>query len=93
MIELKWRTTEEIAKDIAGRVKKKRRAKKISQKELSKRSGVSYGSVKRFEQTGEISLASLLKIAMVFACEDDFDDLFSRKEYTSIDEVISDAAR
>ena len=36
-----------------------------SQQTLSARSGVSYGTVKKFERTGEISLKSLLSIALV----------------------------
>jgi transcriptional regulator with XRE-family HTH domain len=39
-----------------------RKEKKISQKELSEKSGVAYASVRKFETTGIISLESLLKI-------------------------------
>ncbi len=63
---------------------------KFSQVELSKRSGVSLGSVKRFESTGEISLTSLLKIAIALECEGDFNELFSRKNYRSLQEVINE---
>lgn len=53
----------EIAKEIAENEKKKRKFRKLTQKQLSQYSGVSLPSLKRFEQTGEISLISLLKIA------------------------------
>ena len=55
----------EIAKDIAKQEKNKRKKRKLTQAELSARSGVSLASLKRFEQTGEISFVSLVKIAMV----------------------------
>lgn len=55
----------EINKLIAARVRDIRKRKKISQEKLSEKSGVSLGSVKRFEGSGEISLISLTKIAIV----------------------------
>ena len=50
--------------------------------------GVSLGSLKRFEQTGNISLDSLIKIAFVLNCQEDFESLFAKKGYSSIQEVI-----
>ncbi|MDE6568403.1 MAG: helix-turn-helix domain-containing protein [Lachnospiraceae bacterium] len=80
----------EINRDIAKRVQARRKEKKITQKQLSERSDVSLGSVKRFERTGEISLSSLIKIAFALGCEDDFDVLFAKKGYSSIQEVIDE---
>lgn len=80
----------DINMEIAKRVQKKRKTHKLTQQQLAQRSGVSLGSVKRFERTGEISLSSLVKIAFALDCEKDFDELFSRKEYSSIQEVIDE---
>ncbi len=80
----------QINKDIAARIRKKRKEKRLSQEALSKRSDVSLGSIKRFETSGEISLTSLIKLAFALGLEDDFDLLFSRKGYSSIQEVIND---
>lgn len=55
-------TTEEKMLSIAQTIRKIRKAKKISQEKLALMSNVSFGSIKRFEQTGEISLYSLVKI-------------------------------
>lgn len=49
---------------------------------------MSLGSLKRFEQTGNIALDSLIKIAFVLGCQDDFEGLFAKKGYSSIQEVI-----
>jgi transcriptional regulator with XRE-family HTH domain len=76
--------------DIAKRVRARRKEKKLSQVQLSERSDVSLGSLKRFERTGEISLSSLIKIAFALGCEEDFEHLFSRKGYSSIQEVIDE---
>jgi hypothetical protein len=43
---------------------------------------VSYGSLKRFEQTGKISLESLLKIAVVLGASEPISDLFKSTEIT-----------
>ena len=78
----------EINKEIAYRVSARRKEKKITQVQLAERSDVSLGSIKRFERTGEISLSSLIKIAFALGYEDDFDELFVKKGYASIEEVI-----
>lgn len=80
----------EIARDIAKKEKALRKRKKLTQAELSSRAGVSLPSLKRFEQTGEISFVSLLKIAAVLEDLDAFDSLFTHKEYRSIQEVIDE---
>jgi len=82
-----------IQKNLAGRVRARRKEGKISQAEMAKRSGVSYASIRRFENTGDISLASLARIAAVLGYEADFDNLFTRKNYQSIDEIIKENQR
>lgn len=84
------KTQTEIAKGIAERVKQRRKENKLTQEELSRKSGVSYGSVKRFETKGEISLSSLINIAIALECEEDFEKLFGKKKYRSIQEVIDE---
>lgn len=81
---------EEIAKDIALAEKKKRKKRKLTQAELSARAGISVGSLRRFEQTGEISFVSLLKIAVVLGEMNQFAELFTSREYASIQEVIDE---
>ena len=70
----------EIAKDIAKQEKKKRKRRKMTQAELSARSGVSLASLKRFEQTGEISFVSLVKIAVVLDETEVLAQLFLARE-------------
>lgn len=82
-----------IRNKIRDREQNKRKTLKLSQEELAKRSGVSFGSVKRFESTAEISLTSLLKIALVLESEDDFNLLFARKNYQSLQQVIDEAKK
>ena len=67
-----------------------RKRKKISQKELAVRSGVSLGSLKRFEQSGEISLKSFTKLAIALEVEGELESLFSQVPFDSIEEVINE---
>ena len=69
---------ENIKKDLALRVRTIRRKKKISQEQLWLISGVALGSIKRFERTGDISLASLIKIASALGIEEEIEHLFVR---------------
>jgi transcriptional regulator with XRE-family HTH domain len=79
----------DIKQMLSKRVRTRRREAKLSQSALADRSGVSLGSIKRFEGSGEISLASLLRIAAVLGYTADFNNLFERKNYQSLDEVLN----
>ena len=81
-------TPGELGKKIALNVRTLRKSQKLSIKQLSEVSGVSYGSLKRFESTGEISLHSLLKIAVVLDCSEAFGQLFVSEHPQSIQEII-----
>ena len=83
------KTPNEINRIIAENVVKLRKRKKISQRELSKKSGVSYASIRRFESEGEISLSSLTKIAIVLDASDELEELFTDVPFASIEEVIN----
>ncbi|MCI5857351.1 MAG: helix-turn-helix domain-containing protein [Agathobacter sp.] len=88
MITLFQKTWTEIDTDIAKRMIRLRKRKKLSQKELAAKSGVSLGSLKRFEQSGEISLQSFTKLAIALGVEDELDNLFTEVPFESIEEVI-----
>lgn len=78
---------QEIQNRIAANVRRIRRRRKISQRELASRSGVSYASLRRFESEGEISLASLAKIAITLGLEQELAALFSATPYLSVEEI------
>lgn len=85
-----WETPEEINLIVASNVKNIRKRKGISQQKLSELTGVSYGSIKRFEMTGNISLLSLTKIAIELDAVNDIKSLFTSVVYQSIEEVINE---
>ena len=50
-----------------------------TQQDLAEKSGVSYGSIKRFERTGQISFESLLKIAEALSRLSEFETILLPK--------------
>ena len=90
MNEYIWETAEELDKKIADRVRLIRKRRSISQEKLAQIRGVSFGSVKRFETTGQISLLSLTRIAMALDMADDLRQLFTEVPYRNIQEVINE---
>lgn len=91
MEALIWETAEELDKNLALRVHKIRKRRKISQQKLADLSGVSYGSIKRFETSGQISLLALTKIAMALDMADELRNIFSQVPYRNIQEVINES--
>lgn len=91
MINLEQRFAPDILRDLADRVRTRRKERGYSQQRFAERAGVSLGSYKRFEQCGEIALRSLVAIGLALGCEEDFDALFAKRGYSSIKEVIEDA--
>ena len=90
MTGLVWETAEELDQKLAGRVRNIRKRRSVSQKKLADMSGVSYGSIKRFETTGQISLLSLTKIAIALDIADDLRSIFTQIPYRTIEEVINE---
>lgn len=88
--EYVWETAEEMDLNLAKRVRRIRKRRSVSQEKLSKMSGVSFGSIKRFETTGKISLLSLTKIAVALDCGNEIRELFTQIPYRNIEEVIRD---
>lgn len=83
-------TPDDIAMNLAKRVRMRRKEHKLTQADAAERSGVSLASYKRFEQTGEISLKSLIRISIALGCEENFEELFAQKFYASIEDVINE---
>lgn len=82
------KSLEEILCDLVAREQKTRKEKRITQKELARKTGISYASIRRFETTGNISFLGLLKIANVLGCLEDFDSVFKEKEINDLEEFF-----
>ena len=77
-----------ITKRIADRVKERRLERNLTQKAFAKRVGVGYDTYRKFENTGEITLHNLVMCAVGLGDTEGFDELFFKKGYQSIDELL-----
>lgn len=65
----------EVLNNTAAKFRKLRKKTGLSQVEFAGRSGVSLGSIKRFEYSGKISLESFLKLLHILDRLDEFDGI------------------
>ncbi len=79
----------EIAREVARRARRRRLDQGLTQQGLADRAGVSLGSLKRFERTGQIAFVSLVRVAVVLGAVDELETWFSEPEYRSLDEALS----
>lgn len=90
---LSLKSPNDVLLEVRDRFKARRLALRLTQAGLAKRSGVTLGSLKRFETTGLIALDSLLKLALVLDCLSDFDKLAAQDttslEGRTLDEVLA----
>ena len=90
MLNINISTPNPILEQLKIKFKKKRLFMNLTQDGLAKRSGVSLGSLKRFESSGQISLESLLKLSLVLECLDDFGNIANSKKevFNSLDDIL-----
>ena len=80
-------TAVDVREAVRTRMRSRRISLGFSQADLATRSGVSLGTLKRFERIGEVSLATLLAIADALDALDGFQGLFPPIEARTLDEV------
>lgn len=90
MIFIDQKMPREIAAEVSGRVRARRKELKLTQEQMARRAGMSLASYKRFEQSGAIAFESLIRIGIALDREEDFDALFAKRAYASIEEVVDE---
>ena len=83
-------TPDDVAKQIATRVKARRLELNLTQEGIAARAGLKFATYRRFEQTGEISLKGLLQRGFALNALSEFDALFVQKQYQSLDDVLNE---
>jgi transcriptional regulator with XRE-family HTH domain len=84
----------DLLEELALKHKTIRKQAGYTQLELAKRSGVSLGSIKRFELSGQISLESLLKLAQILNRINDFELILKPTEnLKDIERLFSDKTK
>ena len=87
MNEFSLKTPEDVSRILAARLKELRLARGWKQATLAQRSGVSLASLRRFEESGRVSLESLLDLAFALSRLDDFEALFQAPRASSLAEL------
>ena len=86
-------TPEEVASELAEKTRQLRLSRTWKQSTLAERAGISLASLRRFEQTGQISLKSLLRLFFAFGRLDDLDTLLQPPQAGSIRELEAKSSK
>ncbi|MFU8781378.1 MAG: helix-turn-helix domain-containing protein [Kiritimatiellia bacterium] len=86
-------TPEEVALDLAKRLQALRLLKVWKQSSLARRAGVSLGTLRRFEQTGKISLDGLLRLSFALGRLSDFEALLHPPPASSMAELAAQSTK
>jgi transcriptional regulator with XRE-family HTH domain len=79
LLHFGFATTDEIATELARRLRAQRLAQNLQQSELAARAGISEKTVRTFERTGRASLDVFLRIVSALGLADSLSDLFELK--------------
>ncbi len=82
------KTPDSILLSIAAKIKARRLERNWTQKILASKAGMPIATYRRFEREGEISLRSLIMLAIALELEDDFESLFTTQSYQSMDDLL-----
>jgi transcriptional regulator with XRE-family HTH domain len=85
-----FKSPPEILLELSGLIRKRRVSEELTQQSLAKRANVSVSSIRKYEQTGHISMESFIKIAYVLDLTDALLQAIEVKTNNpkSIDEIL-----
>ena len=81
-------SSEDIASELAARLKSHRLTQNLTLEGLARRSGVALGTLKKFERTGRISLVSFIRLVITLKDEAALENLLIEKKFETFDEVL-----
>jgi transcriptional regulator with XRE-family HTH domain len=80
--------SEDIALELASRVRSRRLAQSLTQEGLASRSGVPFGTLKKFERTGQIAFVSFIRLVTALGDEAALENLLPEQKFETLDEVL-----
>jgi len=84
-----FQSPDEILVNLGKRAKAARLKENLSRTTLAAKSGVADATIKRFETTGLIGTAAMLRIAFALGMDEHFNALFVPKPFRSIEEITT----
>lgn len=79
--------SKQYIKQIAQFMKKRRIALELKQSDASEKAGISLGTFRKFEQTGEISLERFLKLCRIYRMDTHFMHFFEQRDFWALEEI------
>lgn len=64
---------------------------RLTQIELAQKAGLPLTTYRRFEQKGQITLVGLLQVAFALDCMNDFNALFAKQSWATMDDMLKQA--
>jgi transcriptional regulator with XRE-family HTH domain len=86
-------SSEDIAAEMATRLRSRRLVQNLTQEGLARRSGVALGTLKKFEHTGQIALVSFIRLVMTLKDESALEKLLLKQKFKTLDEVLQSAKK
>lgn len=80
-------TPKEIEAEFAQRIRLARVSRNMTQPDLAERVGVSVGTIRNLERSGDCAFSTIIKVALALRLEQGLDDLF-KVGVQSIEELI-----
>ncbi|WP_312317871.1 helix-turn-helix domain-containing protein [Stenotrophomonas sp.] len=80
-------TPKEIEAEFAQRIRLARVSRNMTQPDLAERVGVSVGTIRNLERSGDCAFSTIIKVALALRLEKGLDDLF-KVGVQSIEELI-----
>ena len=93
MVSFKLSSPQNIMFDLASRLRDRRIAENLTQKDLASMAGVSYSAVRSFEKSGEGAFETLVKIAFALNAEKEFEQLFPAPMAETLTDWIGESKR
>lgn len=84
---------EDIAAELAVRLRNRRLAQNLTLEGLARRSGVALGTLKKFERTGQIALVSFIRLVITLKDEAALAGLLREQKFETLDEVLQSSNR
>ena len=84
---------EDIAAELAVRLRNLRLAQNLTLEGLARRSGVALGTLKKFERTGQIALVSFIRLVVTLNDEAALAGLLLEQKFETLDEVLQSGNR
>jgi transcriptional regulator with XRE-family HTH domain len=79
--------SKQYSEQIAQLMKKRRIALELKQSEAALKAGVTLGTLRKFEQTGEISLERFLKLCRVYRMDSHLMTFLEQRDWWAIEEI------